>query len=133
AAVAEATPPAAAGQQQPAAAAARGVERRQVGLLLFTSTVDFGSIQTAVRGLGGEIGHAARGKYAAIFPGEAGQAPVRRARRAAQGLAEKRLAVRGIVDLGALSAQRRPDGSTRWLAPELARPERYPEETDPQG
>src|SRR5207253_5865905 len=50
--------------------AARGVERRQVGLLLFSSTADVGSIQSAVRGLGGEIGHAGRGRYAAIFPGE---------------------------------------------------------------
>ena len=66
----------AAAPAQAAPAASRLLERRQVGLLLFTSGVDVGSVQSAVRSLGGELGHAARGRYAAIFAGEAGQDPV---------------------------------------------------------
>src|SRR5438477_4617921 len=108
-----------------AAPAQRTVERRQVGLLLFASASDAGSIQSAVRSLGGELGWTGRGRYAAIFPGEAGQDPVRRAFRAAQELADRKLAVRPLVDLGAVNAQRRGDGQIRYLAPELGREERY--------
>ncbi|HZX93059.1 MAG TPA: protein kinase, partial [Myxococcales bacterium] len=112
---------------------ARALERRQVGLLFFTSGADVGSVQSAVRSLGGELGHAARGRYAAIFAGEAGQDPVRRAYRAAQGLAERGLAPRALVDLGAVNAQRRPDGTIRYISPELGREDRYAAESDPLG
>ena len=109
------------------------LERRQVGLLLFASTSDAGSVQAAVRSLGGELGWTGRGRYAAVFPGEAGQDPVRRAFRAAQGLAERKLVVRALVDLGAIKAQRRTDGQVRYLAPELGREDRYAAEADPMG
>ncbi|MGE5049408.1 MAG: serine/threonine-protein kinase, partial [Deltaproteobacteria bacterium] len=105
-------------------APSRPLERKQVGLLLFSSGMDAGSVQSAVRSLGGELGHAARGRYAAIFPGEAGQDPVRRAFRAAQGLAERGLASRALVDLGTVNAQRRPDGSMRYISPDLGRESR---------
>src|SRR6266851_4339646 len=108
-------------------------DRRQVGLLLFASTADAGSVQAAIRSLGGELGWAGRGRYAAVFPGEAGQDPVRRAFRAAQGLSERKLAVRALVDVGAVNAQRRPDGQLRYLAPELGREDRYAREDDPLG
>src|SRR3954447_26791461 len=113
--------------------ASRPLERKQVGLLLFSSGMDVGSVQSAVRSLGGELGHAARGRYAAIFAGEAGQDPVRRAYRAAQGLAERGLAPRALVDLGAVNAQRRPDGTIRYISPELGREDRYAAESDPLG
>ncbi len=109
------------------------LDRRQVGLLLFGSTSDAGSVQAAVRSLGGELGWTGRGRYAAIFPGEAGQDPVRRAFRAAQELAARKLVVRALVDLGAVNAQRRPDGQVRYLAPELGREDRYATEADPVG
>ena len=109
------------------------LDRRQVGLLLFTSSSDAGSVQGAVRSLGGELGWTGRGRYAAIFPGEAGQDPVRRAFRAAQGLADRKIAVRAIVDVGAVNAQRRSDGQVRYLAPELGRENRYAIEADPVG
>jgi len=109
------------------------IERRRVGLLLFASAADPGSVQSAVRSLGADLGHAGRGRYAAIFPGEAGQDPVRRALRAAQELAERKITVRALVDLGAVNAQRRADGQVRYLAPELAREERYPRDADPIG
>jgi tetratricopeptide (TPR) repeat protein len=109
------------------------LDRRQVGLLLFASTSDAGSVQAAVRSLGGELGWTGRGRYAAIFPGEAGQDPVRRAFRAAQELAARKLVVRALVDLGAVNAQRRADGQVRYLAPELGREDRYSTETDPVG
>ncbi|HEY6909414.1 MAG TPA: protein kinase [Myxococcales bacterium] len=115
------------------ASPSRPLERKQVGLLLFSSGIDVGSVQSAVRGLGGELGHAARGRYAAIFPGEAGQDPVRRAFRAAQGLAERGLAARALVDVGSVNAQRRPDGSMRYISPDLARDSRYAQDTDPAG
>ena len=101
--------------------------------MLFTSGVDVGSVQSAVRSLGGELGHAARGRYAAIFAGEAGQDPVRRAFRAAQGLAERGVASRALVDLGAVNAQRRPDGSIRYISPDLGRESRYAQDSDPAG
>jgi tetratricopeptide (TPR) repeat protein len=109
------------------------LERRQVGLLLFASSSDAGSVQAAVRSLGGELGWAGRGRYAAIFPAEAGQDPVRRAFRAAQGLAERKLAVRALVDVGAVNTQRRADGQVRYLAPELGREDRYVTDADPVG
>src|SRR6266850_1027137 len=119
--------------QGAAAAAPPRLERRQVGLLLFTTNSDAGSVQAAVRLVGGDLGWARRGRYAAIFPGEAGQDPVRRAFRAAQGLVERKLVVRGLVDVGAVNTQRRADGQVRYLAPELGREDRYVTEADPVG
>jgi tetratricopeptide (TPR) repeat protein len=115
------------------AAGQSSLDRRQVGLLLFSSTADAGSVQTAVRSLGGDLGWAGRGRYAAVFPGEAGHDPVRRALRAAHELAGRKLIVRGLVDLGAVNIQRRADGQVRYLAPELGREERYATEADPVG
>jgi tetratricopeptide (TPR) repeat protein len=125
--------PAAAGPKAADRASSRALERRQMGLLLFSSAADPGSVQSAVRALGGDLGHAGRGKYAAIFPAEAGQDPVRRAFRAAQGLAERKLAVRALLDLGAVNAQPRADGTMRYLSPELGRDDRYPRDSDPLG
>src|SRR5229473_3104310 len=125
--------PAELGTRAVAAPPSSRLERRQVGVLLFATTSDAGSVQAAVRSLGGELGWTGRGRYAAIFPGEAGQDPVRRAFRAAQGLADRKLAVRALVDLGAVNAQRRADGQVRYLAPELGREERYPADADPVG
>ena len=133
AALAEAPPAARGPDPVTRPAPARALERRQVGLLFFASTADAGSVQAAVRALGGELGYAGRGRYAAIFAGEAGQDPVRRAFRAAQGLGERKLAVRALLDLGAVNAQRRPDGQVRYLAPELGREDRYPRDDDPLG
>src|SRR5205823_2032769 len=133
AALAEDAPPAPGPEVVLGPAPTRALERRQVGLLFFASTVDAGSVQAAVRALGGELGYAGRGRYAAIFAGEAGQDPVRRAFRAAQGLAERKLAVRALVDLGAVNAQRRADGQVRYLAPELGREDRYARDADPLG
>src|SRR6266852_5375774 len=115
------------------AAAQPRLERRQVGLLFFVSASDVGSVQVAVRSVGGELGWAGGGRYAAIFAGEAGQDPVRRTLRAAQALAERKVAVRGVVDLGTVNAQRRLDGQVRYIAPELGREDRYALDTDPLG
>src|SRR5712692_9656837 len=115
------------------AAAQPRLERRQVGLLFFVSASDVGSVQVAVRSVGGEPGWAGGGRYAAIFAGEAGQDPVRRTLRAAQALAERKVAVRGVVDLGTVNAQRRLDGQVRYIAPELGREDRYALDTDPLG
>src|SRR5712692_1762498 len=90
--------PAEPGRREVAAPSQPRLDRRQVGLLLFASTSDAGSVQATVRSLGGELGWTGRGRYAAIFPGEAGQDPVRRAFRAAQGLADRKEGVRGWVD-----------------------------------
>jgi tetratricopeptide (TPR) repeat protein len=109
------------------------LDRRQVGLLLFASTSDAGSVQAAVRSLGGELGWMGRGRYAAIFAGEAGQDPVRRTFRAAQALAERKVVVRAVVDVGAVNVQRRPDGQIRYIAPELGRDDRYAIDADPLG
>jgi eukaryotic-like serine/threonine-protein kinase len=125
--------PAEEGRREVASPLQPRLERRQVGVLLFASTSDAGSVQAVVRSLGGELGWTGRGRYAAIFPGEAGQDPVRRAFRAAQELADRKLAVRPLVDLGAVNAQRRPDGQVRYLAPELGREDRYATEADPVG
>jgi len=125
--------PAELGTRAVAAPTSSRLERRQVGVLLFATTSDAGSVQAAVRSLGGDLGWAGRGRYAAIFAGEAGQDPVRRAFRAAQGLAERKLAVRALVDVAAVNAQRRGDGQVRYLAPELGREERYATDSDPLG
>jgi tetratricopeptide (TPR) repeat protein len=116
-----------------AAGAQARIDRRNVGLVLFASTADAGSVQGTIRSLGGELGWAGRGRYAAVFAGEAGQDPVRRAFRAAQGLSERKLAVRALVDVGGINAHRRADGQVRYLAPELGREDRYASETDPLG
>jgi len=120
-------------RREVAGTAQRSIERRHVGLLLFASAADPGAVQSAVRSVGGDLGHAGRGRYAAIFPGEAGQDPVRRAFRAAQGLAEHKIAVRALVDLGVVNAQQRADGQVRYLTPELGRQDRYPRDDDPIG
>jgi tetratricopeptide (TPR) repeat protein len=121
------------GKQRTTQAPPTRLDRRQVGLLLFATNSDAGSVQTAIRSLGGELGWAGRARYAAIFAGESGQDPVRRAFRAAQGLSERKLVVRALVDVGAVNAQRRADGQVRYLAPELGREERFPIDADPLG
>ena len=125
--------PAERGPRGTAAAPQPGLDRRQVGLLLFSASADAGSIQAAVRSLGGDLGWAGRGRYAAVFPGEAGRDPVRRALRTAHDLTERKVIVRALVDVAAVNVQRRADGQLRYLAPELGREERYPLESDPVG
>jgi tetratricopeptide (TPR) repeat protein len=125
--------PAGSGPRTDTPSAQPRLARRHVGLLLFASAADAGSVQAEVRALGGDLGWAARGRYAAIFPGEAGQDPVRRAFRAAQELSERKLAVRALVDVGAVNTQQRADGQIRYLAPELGQEDRYPKDADPIG
>ncbi|MGE5049126.1 MAG: ATP-binding protein, partial [Deltaproteobacteria bacterium] len=49
------------------------------------------------------------------------------------GLAERGLASRALVDLGTVNAQRRPDGSMRYISPDLGRESRYAQDSDPAG
>ena len=116
-----ATPrPTSPGEPRPAQA------RRSVAILFLTSRANPVSLQKALASYGGHMAFSDAQRVAAVFDPEAGENPVRRAMRAAEGLAERGLASGGLVDVSAVTVQRRPTGAPRYLGAILSREDRYP-------
>ncbi|AKQ69135.1 putative serine/threonine-protein kinase pknB [Myxococcus hansupus] len=116
-----ATPrPAAPGEPRPAQM------RRSVAVLFLTSRANPVSLQKALASYGGHLAFSDAQRVAAVFDPEAGENPVRRAMRAAEGLTERGLVPGGLVDVSAVTVQRRPTGAPRYLGAILSREDRYP-------
>ncbi|WP_437905812.1 protein kinase [Sorangium sp. So ce327] len=103
---------------------ARGVERRAVALLFFEAELDVVALQRRLSALGGELAHAAGGRFVAVFDHADGASPLRRAAHAGRELEQQRVLSRGLLDLATVSVQPRPDGTRRFLSPLFHREDR---------
>ena len=108
-------------------------DRIPVGLLFFTTEADVVTVQAQISPLGGQLAHAAGGRYVAAFGQEAGDNPARRALRAAEEVLRQGLARRVRLDLAPVAVQTRKDGSRRFMSPLVTRADRFPPEGGPAG
>ncbi|WP_437589570.1 serine/threonine-protein kinase [Sorangium sp. So ce1000] len=104
---------------------ARSVERRAVALLFFEAELDVVALQRRLSALGGELAHAAGGRFVAVFDHADGASPLRRAVYAGRELEQQRVLSRGLLDLATVSVQPRPDGTRRFLSPLFHREYRF--------
>ncbi|MCP3165010.1 serine/threonine-protein kinase [Myxococcus qinghaiensis] len=112
--------PAAPGEPRPAQV------RRSVAVLFLTSRANPVSLQKGLSSYGGHLAFTDGPRIAAVFDPDVGENPVRRAMRAAEGLADRGLAASALVDVSAVTVQRRPTGTPRYLGAILSRADRYP-------
>ncbi|WP_164008361.1 serine/threonine-protein kinase PknK [Pyxidicoccus trucidator] len=107
--------------------------RRSVAVLFLTSRANPVSLQKALGSYGGHMAFTDGPRIAAVFDPDVGENPVRRAMRAAEGLAERGLAPGALVDVSAVTVQRRPTGSPRYLGAIFSRDDHYPTGPDAHG
>ncbi|MCP3104490.1 protein kinase [Myxococcus sp. K15C18031901] len=107
--------------------------RRSVAILFLTSRANPVSVQKGLASYGGHMAFTDGPRIAAVFDPDVGENPVRRAMRAGEGLAERGLATGALVDVSAVTVQRRPTGTPRYLGAILSRADRYPAGPDTQG
>ncbi|WP_342378728.1 protein kinase [Myxococcus stipitatus] len=107
--------------------------RRSVAVLFLTSRANPVSVQKGLASYGGHLAYTDGPHIAAVFDPDVGENPVRRAMRAAEGLAERGLATHALVDVSAVTVQRRPTGTPRYLGAIFSRADRYPTGADAQG
>jgi serine/threonine protein kinase/tetratricopeptide (TPR) repeat protein len=107
--------------------------RRSVAVLFLTSRANPVSVQKALASYGGHMAFTDGPRIAAVFDPDVGENPVRRAMRAAEGLAERGLSPAALVDVAAVTVQRRPTGPPRYLGAILSRADRYPTGPDAHG
>jgi tetratricopeptide (TPR) repeat protein len=116
--------------QQPAEEGARATHgRRSVAVLFFLSGANPLVVQKALTSFGGQLAHHEGARFAGVFDPDGGENPVRRAMRAAEGLAERELAPAALVDVAAVTVQRRPGAPPRYLGAIFSRKDRYPPES----
>jgi tetratricopeptide (TPR) repeat protein len=108
-------------------------ERITVGLLFFASDAGPALLQLRVPSLGGQLAHAAHGKYVAAFGQDPADNPARRAQEAAEEMIRQNLCDRVRLDVAQVTAQPRKDGTKRLLSPLFGRADRYPSPEDPPG
>jgi serine/threonine protein kinase/tetratricopeptide (TPR) repeat protein len=116
----------------PAAPGAKG-DRPTVGLLFFASRADVVAVQGRISSLGGQLAHAAGGRFVVAYGQEHGENPARRALRAAEELLRQEVTDRVRLDLAPVMVQTRKDGSKRFVSPLFARADRFPAEGDALG
>ncbi|MBU8896435.1 serine/threonine-protein kinase PknK [Corallococcus sp. H22C18031201] len=119
--------PSASGDPRPAQA------RRSVAILFLTSRANPVALQKVLVSYGGHMAYSDGPHIAGVFDPDVGENPVRRAMRAAEGLAERGLAPAALVDVAAVTVQRRPTGSPRYLGTIFSREDRYPTGPDARG
>jgi serine/threonine protein kinase/tetratricopeptide (TPR) repeat protein len=107
--------------------------RRSVAVLFLTSRANPVSLQKALGSYGGHMAFTDGPRIAAVFDPDVGENPVRRAMRAAEGLAERGLAPGALVDVSAVTVQRRPTGAPRYLGAIFSREDHYPTGPDAHG
>jgi len=107
--------------------------RRSVAVLSLTSRANPVSLQKALGSYGGHMAFTDGPRIAAVFDPDVGENPVRRAMRAAEGLAERGLASGALVDVSAVTVQRRPTGAPRYLGAIFSREDHYPTGPDAHG
>lgn len=107
--------------------------RRSVAVLFLTSRANPVSVQKGLASYGGHLAFTDGPRIAAVFDPDVGENPVRRAMRAAEGLAERGLSTHALVDVSAVTVQRRPTGTPRYLGAIFSRADRYPTGPDAHG
>ncbi|HEX9296253.1 MAG TPA: protein kinase, partial [Polyangiaceae bacterium] len=108
-------------------------EKRAVGLVFLESTAGIAAMRPTLAELGGELAQATGTRYVAVFGHEVGDNPARRAIFAAQGLVDRKLCTRALVDVSQVVIQTRPDGTRRFMSPLFTRKDRFLKATDPAG
>jgi serine/threonine protein kinase/tetratricopeptide (TPR) repeat protein len=117
----------------PAAARVAMHERRTVGILVFESSGDGILLRKRIESSGGQVLHAARGRYVAAFGHEADENPVRACVSSASDLIHQNLCERAFVDLESVTVRIRPDGSKRLFSSHAGRADRVPAGGGPPG
>ncbi|MFO0756258.1 MAG: protein kinase [Byssovorax sp.] len=108
-------------------------ERRTLGLIYFASDLDVLSIGGAIGALGGQLAHAAGGRYVAAYGLGHSDNPARLALAAAQELLRSGAAEQARLDLGTVAVQSRKDGSRRFLSPLFSHDDRFPDPAAARG
>lgn len=110
------------------ASAARAVpnEPRAIPLLFFASDRELTTIQRDAVRLGGELFHAARGRYVIGFLPERAGDPLRRAIDAGHALLQRGICQAARADVVPVVIVRGRDGSVRALSASFFQPDKYP-------
>ena len=108
-------------------------EKRTVGLAFFESNAGMAAVKSALTALGGQLAQTSGSQYIAVFGHEVGDNPARSAMRAAQGLIDRGLCSRALVDVANVTIQIRPDGTRRFMSPLFARKDRFLRSVHPPG
>jgi eukaryotic-like serine/threonine-protein kinase len=108
-------------------------EKRAVGLAFFESTAGMAPVKAALTALGGQLAQTSGSQYIAVFGHEVGDNPARSAMRAAQGLIDRGLCSRALVDVAHVTIQLRADGTRRFMSPLFARKDRFLRSVHPPG
>jgi tetratricopeptide (TPR) repeat protein len=108
-------------------------EKRTVGLAFFESSAGVAAIKSALTALGGQLAQTSGSQHIAVFGHEVGDNPARSAMRAAQGLIDRGLCARALVDVAQVSIQMRADGARRFMSPLFARKDRFLRSMHPPG
>ena len=108
-------------------------EKRAVGLAFFESNAGMATVKSALATLGGQLAQTSGSQYIAVFGHEVGDNAARSAMRAAQGLIDRGLCSRALVDVAQVSIQVRPDGTRRFMSPLFARKDRFLRSEHPPG
>ncbi|RKH06409.1 serine/threonine-protein kinase PknK [Corallococcus sp. CA053C] len=107
--------------------------RRSVAVLFLASRANPVAVQKALAAYGGHMAFTDGARFAGVFDPDVGENPVRRALRAAEGLADRGLAPAALVDVATVTVQRRLDGAPRYLSAIFAREDRYPSVPETRG
>ncbi|APR85996.1 serine/threonine protein kinase [Minicystis rosea] len=108
-------------------------DRATVGLLFFETALDVAAVKARLGVLGGHVGEIAGGRCVGVFTESSGDNPARRAHRAAEELIRLGVCERARVDLAAVAARLRRDGTRVFLSPLFTRVDRFPSAHDPDG
>jgi tetratricopeptide (TPR) repeat protein len=108
-------------------------EKRAVGLAFFESNAGVAAVKSALTALGGQLAQMSGAQYIAVFGHELGENPARSAMRAAQGLIDRGLCSRALVDVANVTIQIRADGTRRFMSPLFARKDRFLRSVHPPG
>jgi tetratricopeptide (TPR) repeat protein len=108
-------------------------EKRAVGLAFFESNAGVAAVKSALTALGGQLAQTSGAQYIAVFGHEVGENPGRSAMRAAQGLIDRGLCSRALVDVATVTIQIRADGTRRFMSPLFARKDRFLRSVHPPG
>ncbi|OJH36243.1 serine/threonine-protein kinase PknK [Cystobacter ferrugineus] len=104
--------------------------RRTVAVLFFHSGATPVTLQKVLASFGGHLAFHEGTRFAGVFDPDAGDKPLQRALRAAEGLVAQALATSTLLDLLSVVVQPRPGGPPRYLGNALSRKEDEPGEGD---
>lgn len=108
-------------------------ERRHACVVAFQSDAELNVIQRRLLLLGGELAHASRNRFVAVYTQELGESPAKLAIDAAHALLQQQLCSRALVDRIPLAIRTRSDGSKRYVSAHFGHAEYFPNQSDPPG